>query len=213
MSKCFTVFSQASFADHQLLYSGSATTVQWGDFDRDGIEDLFIAEGGKHSSGDSVLSWFKAPKTPDGTWQEYAIGPDLTRFTGDSDAVDVDKDGFIDIVVARDDHADLNPAGSMQWYKNPGNLDSNPNQTWQKFTIEANVPDAFHQGDLETADVDDDGKLDIVVRSLGVNRFVIYFQNSASDCLLPRLRIRLGRCKNRLALSSRRFGHWRPRWR
>jgi len=180
-SHSFSAWSQASFAEDQLLYSGSATTVQWGDFDNDGIEDLFIAEGGKHSSGNSVLSWFKAPQTAGGAWLEYAIGPDLTRFTGDSDAVDVDKDGFIDIVVARDDHADLNPAGSMQWYKNPGNLDTNPNQNWQKFIIEANVPDAFHQGDLETADVDNDGKLDIVVRSLGINRFVIYFQNSASD--------------------------------
>jgi len=180
---CFSPrsYAQASFADDELIYGGAATTVQWGDLDKDGLKDLFIAEGGKHSSGNSVLSWFKAPQTPGSAWLEYAIGPDLTRFTGDSDIVDIDKDGFLDIVVARDDHADLNPAGSMQWYKNPGNLASNPAATWQKFIIEANVPDAFHQGDLETADVDGDGKLDVIVRSLGINRFVVYFQNSASS--------------------------------
>jgi len=173
--------AQASFADDQLLYAGAATTVQWGDLDEDGLQDMFIAEGGKHSSGNSVLSWFKAPQTPGASWLEYAIGPDLTRFTGDSDVVDVDGDGHLDIVVARDDHADLNPPGSMQWYKNPGNLGTNPNQAWQKFVIEENVPNAFHQGDLETADVDGDGKLDIIVRSLGINRFVIYFQNSSTS--------------------------------
>jgi len=69
------------------------------------------------------------------------LGADLTRFTGDSDVVDIDNDGQLDIVVARDGYADLNPAGSMQWYKNPGNLASNPNQIWQKFVIEQNVLD------------------------------------------------------------------------
>jgi len=167
-------YAQATFADDQLIYDGAAASVQWGDFDEDGLEDMFIAEGGKHSRGNSVLSWFKAPN-----WTEYAIGPDLTTFTGDSDVVDIDGDGHLDIVVPRDDHSDLNPPGSMQWYRNPGNLAATPNQAWTKYTIEANVPDAFHQGDLETSDVDGDGKLDIVVRSLGVNRFVIYFQNNA----------------------------------
>ncbi len=171
------VQAAAPFADDIEIYDGPATTVQWGDLDKDGLQDLFIAEGGKHGRKQPVLSWFKAPASGN-TWQQYSVGTNLTRFTGDSALVDVDGDNDLDIIIPRDDHGDRNPPGSMQWYENPGNLAQTPAQNWPKHIIETNVPDAFHQGDLEVADVDGDGKLDIVVRSLGVNRFVVYFQGN-----------------------------------
>jgi len=177
LMSCAPISLQAAapFADDIKIYDGAATTVQWGDLDQDGLQDMFIAEGGKHGRKLPVLSWFKAPASGD-IWQEYSVGTNLTTFTGDSALVDVDGDDDLDIIVPRDDHGDRNPPGTMQWYENPGNLAQTPVQNWPKHMIESNVPDAFHQGDLEVADVDGDNKLDIVVRSLGVNRFVVYFQ-------------------------------------
>lgn len=172
---------QATFADVVTLYSGPATTVQFGDIDGDGIdEDLFVAEGGRHSGGTNsrVFAWFEAPN-----WIRHDISVALGPFTGDSDLVDIDDDGDLDVVIATDSHSSQSSSDAVYWYENTGSFEDN----WPQHTIEFNVPDAFHIGDLETGDIDGDGKIDVVIRHLSTLRFVVYFQNTIDDWQARRL--------------------------
>ncbi len=174
------VSGEATFADPITVYSGPTTTVQWGDINEDGIEDLLIIEGGRHSGGinSRILAWFEGPD-----WTQHDIAPTIGPFTGDSDLVDVDGDGDLDVVVAVDSHSGQSSMDAVYWYENTGNY----NQDWPQHVIEMDVPNAFHIGDLETGDVDGDGKLDVVVRHLSTFRFVVYFQNSADNWEARRL--------------------------
>ncbi len=166
---------QATFNAPVTLYAGPSTTVQFGDIDGDGLdEDLFVAEGGRHSGGQDsrIFAWFEAPN-----WIRHDIAPTLGPFTGDSDLVDVDDDGDLDIVISTDSHNSQSSNDAVYWYENTGDF----NNDWPQHVIEFNVPDAFHIGDIETGDVDGDGKLDVVVRHLSTLRFVVYYQNTADD--------------------------------
>lgn len=155
------------FTEPQLIYSGEATTVQWGDIDGDGDDDLFVAEGGKHQGGTPTLSWIEFPG-----WIKHEVGTPLTPFTGDSQLVDMDFDNDLDIVISVDSHSDENDTGAIYWYENEIPQFSN----WTQHVIEENIPNAFHIGDLAVGDVDANGLTDVVVRHLSTYRFVIYFQ-------------------------------------
>ncbi len=165
---------EATFADPIAIYSGATTTVQWGDINNDDMDDLLVIEGGRHSggTGSRILAWFEAPN-----WTRNDIAPTIGPFTGDSSLVDIDGDDDLDVVVAMDNHNSQSSMDAVYWYENTGNF----NQDWPQHVIEMNVPDAFHIGDMETGDVDGDGKLDVVVRHLSTFRFVVYFQNTADD--------------------------------
>jgi hypothetical protein len=171
------------FQGAQLVHKGSTTTVAQGDIDGDGDIDLFAAEGGKHSCGSAcrLLAWFEAPN-----WRRHNLGDLLGPFTGDSVLVDLDKDGDLDVAVSVDNHSSDSSTDAVYWYENR----VNKNQTWVKHTIEYNVPNAFHIGEMDSADVDGDGKMDIVVRHLGTYRFVVYFQNSTDSWTPLRLNTR-----------------------
>ena len=170
----------ATFAETQTIYAGATTTVQWGDVDGDADLDMLVVEGGRHSGGASsrIFAWFSAPD-----WQQHDIADTLGPFTGDSALVDVDGDLDLDVVIAKDNHSGQSDTDAVYWYENTGEFDSD----WPQHTIELNVPNAFHIGDMETGDVDADGKLDVIVRHLSTLRFVVYFQNSADDWTALRL--------------------------
>lgn len=172
-----------AFSNAQKIIGKATTTVDWGDIDGDGDADVFAAEGGKHSCGDDcrMLSWFEAP-----TWEEHNLGELLGPFTGDSKLADIDSDGDLDVVISVDAHNSNSSSDGVYWFEN--NISTN--QSWTKHTIEQNLPDAYHIGDVEVADVDGDGQLDVVVRHLGSYRFVVYFQNTKDNWNIKRINTR-----------------------
>ena len=106
------------------------------DLDNDSYTDFII--GGQNGP----LVWYKSP-----TWEKYLIAEGGYN-TVDGEAGDINNDGYPDLVL-----------GGLFWYENPGVLDNNPEQIWKVHKI---TDHPTH--DVELADVNKDGMLDIVTR-------------------------------------------------
>ncbi len=92
---------------------------------------------GGHSGGGLV--WYENP-----AWKKHVIDP-AGRFSTDAEVVDVDHDIKPDIICITDTE--------LRWYRNPD---------WKPFVIDKRV---LH--DIEVADFDGDGEIEIVGRNQG----------------------------------------------
>ncbi|MCG5055155.1 MAG: VCBS repeat-containing protein [Myxococcales bacterium] len=132
-----------------------------GDLDGDGRPDLVV--GGKGG-----LAFFTAPRdAAKGRWVRHEIAKATIEFTTDMQLGDVDRDGDLDVLVP-----DGDKGNNVLWFENP-QKETKPGGkgTWLRHEIGANG-DWAH--DLEVADLDGDGKLDVVVRQ---GRTTIFFQD------------------------------------
>src|SRR5436190_2541244 len=109
------------------------------DLDKDG--DLDFVLGGRPFQP-SRLYWFEFQKADQ--WVQHEIGTNYLSDVGLA-PLDVDGDGWIDLVC------------SGVWYRNTGNPRSD---SFERYVF---VPNASGAHDILTADIDRDGKLDIVM--------------------------------------------------
>jgi hypothetical protein len=142
-----------------------------GDLNGDGAPDLIV--GGFSDGG---LLWYENP-----SWIPHVISS-LPGFRTDPETGDVDLDGHTDVVSLGTDHSG-NPW--LGWFKNP----DSPDAYWVPTVI-----DAVLLHDIEVADLDNDGRMDIVGRDQEAfppgrgDTLYIYFQTSAlqwSKHLIP----------------------------
>ncbi|MFH1566928.1 MAG: VCBS repeat-containing protein [Gemmatimonadota bacterium] len=111
-----------------------------GDLDGDGLPDLVVA--GAREGG---LYWYRYP-----AWSRHCIAPG--SFTTDLAVADVDGDGCLDVVVPCN--------GVLTLYRNPRSRGGSPaTDPWEAVPI---GPEGAH--DVEVADLDNDGRLDLVTR-------------------------------------------------
>lgn len=149
------------------------SVVDLADVNGDGLLDVGVFEGGKHADGGVTFMWYESPDDPSsGTWTEHPLPqPSPFRpFIGAAKFADVDADGDADLVVSMDNHS--NAERSAYIY-----LMENQNGTWNTVTIASDVS-VHHINDMSLADMDGDGKLDIIVRSLDPNQLRFYFQDA-----------------------------------
>ena len=113
-----------------------------GDLDGDGYLDALAA-----SSSGGGMFWYEYP-----SWTKHPIRA-TGSWTTDMQVGDVDNDGDLDVVI---------PNGSgLQWYENPRPSGDPRTATWIEHLIGT---DGANNHDVEVADVDGDGALDVVTR-------------------------------------------------
>ena len=177
------LWAQVPFAAPKDASQGTANGVQVmdaGDLNGDGRADVVALCGGIHANS-SIFAWFKAPSTISGTWTKYNINPSnpLRRFLGSCKLADFDGDGDLDLALSSDMHSGDVMAADIYIYVNPG--PANVQGTWSYVRVTPSTMPWHHINDMEVKDMDDDGKLDIICRSLQPNQIHIFFQNSMSS--------------------------------
>ena len=152
------------------------------DIDRDGLIDVAAIEGGKHAGGRRTFAWFKAPADTRSTWQHFDFNPDapLRSFLGAAELADMDGDGDPDLIVSSDNHSGRKMQADVFVFLNPAPA-AEPTTPWTWHKTHADALPYHHINDMQIADMDADGKLDIIVRSLQPNQIHIFFQNSPSS--------------------------------
>lgn len=120
-----------------------------GDIDGDGQLDIV--------AGRQALAWYRYP-----SWTRIEIARANDEFTTDMQVVDVDRDRDLDIVIADGPKGD-----NVLWFENPGRGAG----AWKRHVIGAH---GNYGHDVEVADLDGDGKLDVVVRE---GRTHVFFQD------------------------------------
>ena len=133
-----------------------------GDIDGDALPDLIV--GGMP---DEPLTWYRYPD-----WTRTIIAVAATQFTTDGSLGDVDGDGDLDIVVP-----DGNSDDNLIWFENPrSGRDPANGSLWRRHVIGSI---GSWGKDVELADFDSDGRLDVATRS--PKRAMIFFQSSPTS--------------------------------
>ncbi len=127
--------------------------VGYGDIDGDGHIDIVTST---YYSSYGGLMWFEAPNTPTGTWIKRTIDGSA-NYVKALDVGDMDNDGDLDVAVATYSYS----GGVVKWYECPANPASS--SSWASTDIQTNVRYAY---DMELADFDGDGQLDVVYTSM-----------------------------------------------
>ncbi|MEE9429754.1 MAG: VCBS repeat-containing protein [Melioribacteraceae bacterium] len=115
----------------------------FGDFSGDNFPDILIS-----SAKDDGMHWYEYP-----SWTKHTIR-EFGSWSEDIQTGDMDGDGDIDIIQGNKD--------ALFWYQNPliQSKKSNTNE-WNAIRIGS---DGTNIHDLEVADINGDGKLDVVIR-------------------------------------------------
>jgi hypothetical protein len=127
------------------------THVRVADLDRDGRNDVIVCDARLNR-----VFWYRS--LPDGRWDEVPVGDEINRPAGAA-PVDLDGDGDLDLVVAV--LGDVLPTddrvGQVVWLENRDG----------KFVNHTLLEDVRRVSDVQPADLDGDGDIDLAVAVFG----------------------------------------------
>ncbi|MEM8886896.1 MAG: LamG-like jellyroll fold domain-containing protein [Bacteroidota bacterium] len=163
LSVCISISLRAQIPWSSKIALGINTAeVAVADVDQDGNQDILVAGG--------TQRWYRGPDFQD----SYILGTsDGGPYAARS--ADMNGDGWPDFVTSDGTRNSQNTPGYLYVYLNPG-----PSGTvtgnWQRITVYAG--NVFHQNDIRIADMDNDGRLDIIERTWSSERVVVALQNA-----------------------------------
>jgi len=169
--------AQISFGAPVEISSGTVSGVSAldvGDFNQDGLQDVMVMEGGKHADH-ATFAWFEQDASGEWIRHEMLVTEKLDEFLGSARCADLDGDGDMDLVLTSDHHA-VGPI-RVFFFENPGGAMATGK--WGQHLI-ATI-DGYHANDMRIADMDVDGRLDIVIRHKDPNSIRILFQNKPKE--------------------------------
>lgn len=164
-----------AFADPEDISMGSVSGVSAldaADFNQDGLIDVAVMEGGAHSKGRTTFAWFEQVSSKNWIRHEFGGPGAMDDFIGSARCGDIDNDGDIDLVLTNDGHR----SGPIKvyWFKNPGK--EKVMCVWP-YQVIATL-DGLHANDMRLADIDADGKIDVVIRHKNPESVKIIFQDA-----------------------------------
>lgn len=167
-----------SFAPPVDIASGSVqgvSALDVADFNQDGLLDVVVLEGGAHAKNRKTLAWFEQTATKVWSRHEFGLDVEIDDFIGSARCADVDGDGDPDLVFSNDGHS----SGPLRIFflENPGPSLCIGSWLWH----EVAKVEGFHANDMRLADMDADGKLDIIVRHKSPEVCRILFQNESES--------------------------------
>jgi hypothetical protein len=147
------------------------------DITGNGRKDIVVIEGGKHAGGRSTFAWFEATGDAANQWRRHEFGSSfpLKSFLGAARLADIDGDGDPDLVVSADNHSNAARDADVLVFLNP-RPDGDVRAAWPVTVVAKGLP-VHHINDMEIADLDGDGRLDVIVRSLEPNQIHLFFQS------------------------------------
>jgi hypothetical protein len=168
---------QTRFAAPVDISNGSVsgvTSLDAADFNGDGLLDVVVMEGGKHSAK-RTFAWFEQKNAHH--WRRHELGTahQLDSFLGSARCDDMDSDGDPDIVFTSDNHT-LGPVKVIV-AENPGGIKIF--EPW-KLNVIATFEGA-HANDMQIADMNNDRRKDIIIRHKSPNTIRILFQQSGNE--------------------------------
>lgn len=169
---------ELSFAIPVDISNGSVSGVSAldvGDFNMDGLMDVAVMEGGAHANGRFTLAWFE--QTEDKIWirHEFCNSSEFDDFIGSARCGDIDNDGDVDLIFSNDGHS----TGPIKvfYFENPGKKKVFGHWPFQIIS----TIDGIHANDMRLADMDVDGKLDVIIRHKQPESVKIIFQETGNS--------------------------------
>jgi hypothetical protein len=145
-----------------------------GDINGDGYVDGVV--GGDANGEDMV--WYKYNPS-NGSWTKYPVAEAVAQFTTDMQLGDIDKDGDLDVIVPEE------APGLLSWLENPRPAGNPQLGNWAHHNIATGMG---HLHDVEVADFDRDGKLDVIARHgtylTSDGNVFLFFQNTPTSWTL-----------------------------
>lgn len=139
--------------------------IDLADVDGDGLPDLVAG------NGEQYLAWWKNPGNGSPDWPRHIIGTTAPHPVDRVRARDLNGDGRVDIVVTEERYPGKEPDANLYWFEQP----ANPAATsWPRHRLIT----TWSLNNLDTADVDHDGDVDIVTCEHKGKDFKLYlFEN------------------------------------
>jgi len=155
---------------HEATTTYGVSNALLRDLDSDGDLDLIVSAG-HHGKG---VFWFECPFNPKyGKWIEHEVDSSIVHPEGLA-SLDLDYDGDYDIVTCDLDFDHwTEQVHHVYVYENTGNRRS---PSWSKRNISG---DSYASHKLQLADINKDGRLDIISEGCG-HKIISYYENRSS---------------------------------